>query len=163
MCHDAQDNSISEAVHLWGLPSVQSNLPRQFRLSLAQVSSLWTMILIGRMLPLLTPTTNHNTNLGANRPTSSTRSRSKPYRSDNNNTNKQLAEVLGRLANTNSRGTKAHIPDTFSSTESNKLNNFLFQCRLYFRANPAQFDMDIVKINFAIITNKILTGCDTWT
>ena len=92
---------------------------------------------------------------------SSTRSWSKLYWSDNNNTNKQLAEVLGRLANTNSRGTKAHIPDTFSSTESNKLNNFLFQCRLYFCANPAQFDMDIVKINFAIITNKILTGCDT--
>ena len=83
------------------------------------------------------PTTNPNTNLAANRPTSSTRSRSKPRRSDNNNTNKQLAKVLGRLANTlntnqtptpntNSRGTKAYIPDTFSGTEPNKLNNFLF-------------------------------------
>ena len=72
-----------------------------------------------------------------------------------------MAEVLGQLANTlnanqtpapntNSRGTKAHIPDTFSSTESDKLNNFLFQCRLYFRANPAQFDTDIAKINFAM-------------
>jgi len=111
-----------------------------------------------------TPTTNLNTNLTANRPTSSTRSRSKPRRSDN--TNKQLAEVLGRLANplnanqtptpnTNSRGTKAHIPDTFSSTEPDKLNNFLFQCRLYFCANPAQFDTDIVKINF---TMTYLTG-----
>ena len=106
-------------------------------------------------------TTNPNTNLAANRPTSSTHSWSKPCWSDNTNTNEQLAEVLGRLANTlntnqtptpntNSRGTKARIPDTFSGTEPNKLNNFLFQCRLYFCANPAQFDMDIVKINFAM-------------
>ena len=57
--------------------------------------------------------------------------------------------------NTNSRGTKAHIPDTFSSTEPDKLNNFLFQCHLYFCANPAQFNMDIVKINFAM---TYLTG-----
>ena len=105
------------------------------------------------------PTTNPNTNLTANRPTSSTRSQSKPYRSKN--TNKQLAEVLGQLANTlnsnqtsgpntNPRGTKACIPNTFSSTEPDKLNNFLFQCHLYFHANPVQFDMDIAKINFAI-------------
>ena len=53
MRHDDQDESINEAVHLRGLPLVQSNLPGQFRLSLAQVSSLRTMILIGRMLPLL--------------------------------------------------------------------------------------------------------------
>ena len=53
MCHNAQDDSISKAVHLWGLPLVQSNLPGQFCLSLAQVLSLRTMILIGRMLPLL--------------------------------------------------------------------------------------------------------------
>jgi len=82
------------------------------------------------------------------------------------NTNKQLAEVLGRLANTlntnqtpapntNLRGTKAHIPNTFSGTEPDKLNNFLFQCRLYFRANPAHFNMDIAKINFAM---TYLTG-----
>jgi len=72
-----------------------------------------------------------------------------------------LAEVLGRLANTlntnqtsgpntNSRGTKARIPDTFSGTEPDKLNNFLFQCRLYFCANPVQFDTDIAKINFTM-------------
>ena len=107
------------------------------------------------------PSTNNNI---ANRPTFSTCSWSKPHRS--NNTNEQLAEVLGRLANTlnsnqtpgpntNSRGTKAHIPDTFSGTEPDKLNNFLFQCRLYFRANPAQFDTDIAKINFAM---TYLTG-----
>ena len=110
------------------------------------------------------PTTNPDTNLTANRPTSSTRSWSKPCRSEN--TNEQLAEVLGRLANTlntnqtpgpntNSRGTKACIPDTFSSTEPDKLNNFLFQCRLYFCANPVQFNMDIAKINFAM---TYLTG-----
>ena len=105
------------------------------------------------------PTTNSNTNLTANRPTSSTRSQSKLCRSEN--TNEQLAEVLGRLANTlnsnqtpgpntNSRETKAHIPNTFSGTKPNKLNNFLFQCCLYFHANPAQFDMNIAKINFAM-------------
>ena len=88
------------------------------------------------------PSTNNNI---ANRPTSSTRSQSKPHQS--NNTNEQLAEVLGQLANTlnsnqtprpntNSRGTKAHISSTFNSTEPNKLNNFLFQYRLYFHANP---------------------------
>ena len=110
------------------------------------------------------PTTNPNTNLTANRPTFSTRSWSKPRRSDN--TNKQLAEVLSQLANTlntnqtsgpntNSRGTKACIPNTFSGTEPNKLNNCLFQCRLYFHANPVQFDTDIAKINFAM---TYLTG-----
>ena len=53
MRHNTQDKSINEAVHLWGLPLVQSNLPGQFCLFLAQVSSLWTMTLIGRMFPLL--------------------------------------------------------------------------------------------------------------
>ena len=110
------------------------------------------------------PTTNSITNLTVNRPTSSTRSWSKPYRS--NNTNKQLAKVLSWLANTlnanqtprpntNSRGTKARIPDTFSGTKPDKLNNFLFQCRLYFHTNLAQFNMDIAKINFAM---TYLTG-----
>ena len=110
------------------------------------------------------PTTNPNTNLAANRPTSYTRSRSKLRQSDN--TNKQLAEVLNRLANIlnsnqtsgpniNSRGTKARIPDTFSGTEPDKLNNFLFQCHLYFHTNPVQFNMDIAKINF---TMTYLTG-----
>ena len=107
------------------------------------------------------PSTNNNI---TNRPTSSTRSRSKPCRNDN--TNEQLAEVLGRLANTlnsnqtprpntNSRGTKAHISDTFSSTEPDKLNNFLFQCHLYFCTNLVQFDTDIAKINFVM---TYLTG-----
>ena len=107
------------------------------------------------------PSTNNNI---ANKPTSSTCSWSKPYQSDN--TNEQLAEVLGLLANTlnsnqtpgpntNSRGTKVCIPNTFNSTESDKLNNFLFQCHLYFCTNLAQFDTDITKINFAI---TYLTG-----
>ena len=105
-------------------------------------------------------TTNSITNLIANRPTSSTHSQSKPCQS--NNTNEQLADVLGQLTNTlnanqtsspntNSRGTKAHISNTFSGIEPDKLNNFLFQCCLYFCANPVQFNMNIVKINFAMI------------
>ena len=102
-----------------------------------------------------TPATNSNINLTSNRPTSSTRSWSKLHQSNNN---EQLADILGQLANilnanqtpkpnTNSRGTKAYISDTFSSTELDKLNNFLFQCCLYFHANPVQFNIDIV-INF---------------
>ena len=78
------------------------------------------------------PSTNNNI---ANRPMFYTHSYSKPHRSDN--TNEQLAEVLSQLANTlnsnqtprpntNSRGTKACIPNTFSGTEPDKLNNFLF-------------------------------------
>jgi len=53
MHHDAQDEFTKEAVHLWGLLLVQFNLAKQFCLFLAQVSSLWTTILIGRMLPLI--------------------------------------------------------------------------------------------------------------
>ena len=103
--------------------------------------------------------TNSITNLTANRLTSFTHSWSKLYQSDN--TNEQLANVLGWLANTlnnnqtpspntNSWETKAHIPNTFSSTEPDKLNNFLFQCHLYFCTNPVQFNVDIAKINFAM-------------
>ena len=51
--HDIQDKSINKAVHLWGLLLVQFNLAGQLCLFLVQVLSLWTMILIGRMLPLL--------------------------------------------------------------------------------------------------------------
>ena len=77
-----------------------------------------------------------------------------------------MAEVLSQLANTlnanqtpgpntNSRGTKARISNTFSGTEPDKLNKFLFQCWLYFHANSAQFNIDIAKINF---TMTYLTG-----
>ena len=107
------------------------------------------------------PITNTTT---ANKPISSTRSQSKHHQSEN--TNKQLANILGWLANTlnsnqtpglntNTRGTKASISNTFSSTEPDKLNNLLFQCCLYFYANLAQFDMNITKINFAMF---YLTG-----
>ena len=76
-----------------------------------------------------------------------------------NNWPKYSADLLTLLIlirpNTNSRGTKACIPDTFSGTEPDKLNNFLFQCWLYFHANPVQLDTDIVKINFAM---TYLTG-----
>ena len=76
------------------------------------------------------PATNLITNLIANKPTSSTYSQSKSCQSEN--TNKQLANVLGWLANTlnanqtpgsntNSRGTKAHISDTFNGTEPNNI------------------------------------------
>ena len=110
--------------------------------------------------PATNPSTNNNI---ANRPTSSTHSWSKPRWSDN--TNEQLAEVLSQLANTlnsnqtpgsntNTRGTKACIPNILG-TKPDKLNNFLFQCYLYFHANPAQFDTNIVKINF---TMTYLTG-----
>ena len=79
--------------------------------------------------------TNPINNLTTNKPTSFTHSQSKSCQS--NNTNKQLANVLGQLANTlnvnqtsrpntNSWRTKAHISNTFSSTKPNKLNNFLF-------------------------------------
>jgi len=53
MHHNVQDESIKEAIHLQGFLPVQSNLARQFCLFLAQVSSLRTMILIGRMLSLI--------------------------------------------------------------------------------------------------------------
>ena len=53
MYHNTQDKSINEAVHLWGLLLVQSNLAGQFHLFLVQVLSLRTIILIGRMLPIL--------------------------------------------------------------------------------------------------------------
>jgi len=77
-----------------------------------------------------------------------------------------LANILGLLTktlnanqtpkpNTNSRRTKVHISDTFSDTEPDKLNNFLFQYCLYFCTNLAQFNIDIVKINFAM---TYLTG-----
>jgi len=77
-----------------------------------------------------------------------------------------LAKVLGQLANTlnsnqipspntNLQGTKACIPDTFSDTEPDKLNNFLFQCHLYFHTNLVQFNTHIAKTNFVI---TYLTG-----
>jgi len=45
---------------------------------------------------------------------------------------------------------KACILDIFNSSDSHKLNHFLFQCRLYFCANAPQFPTNEKKINFAI-------------
>ena len=53
MLHNTQDKFTKEAAHLWGLPLILFNLARQLRLFLVQVLSLWTMILIGRMLPII--------------------------------------------------------------------------------------------------------------
>jgi len=53
MCYDVQDESIKEGDHLLGLLLVQFNPAGQFHMFLAQVSSLQTMILIGRMLLLI--------------------------------------------------------------------------------------------------------------
>ena len=99
------------------------------------------------------------TNSAINKPNSSTYSQSKPQYS--NNTNKQLHNILSCITNTltanqtpspnaNPKGTKACISNIFSSTESEKLNNFLFQYCLYFYANSTQFNIDIAKINFAM-------------
>ena len=53
MHYDTQDKFTKEAIHLRDLLLVQFNLAKQFCLFLAQVSSLWTIILIGRMLLLI--------------------------------------------------------------------------------------------------------------
>jgi len=53
MRYNTQDKSTKEAIHLQGLLLVQFNLAEQFCLFLAQVSFLWTIILIGRMLLLI--------------------------------------------------------------------------------------------------------------
>jgi len=45
---------------------------------------------------------------------------------------------------------KACIPDTFDGSDPHKLNHFLFQCRLFFHANPSQFSTDKEKINFVM-------------
>jgi len=100
------------------------------------------------------------TNLITNRPNSSTCSWSKSCYSDN--TNEQVADILSCITNTlttnqtsspnsNLKGTKAHIPNTFNSTKPNKLNNFLLQYHFYFHANSIQFNTDIAKINFVVI------------
>jgi len=69
----------------------------------------------------------------------------------------QLAEALRQLLeNLNKRSapklhqSKARIPDTFDGSDPYKLNHFLFQCRLFFHANPSQFSTDEGKINFAM-------------
>jgi len=80
-----------------------------------------------------------------------------PPVADRNPINNQLAEVLQQLLENLNRGlapkplqSKARILDTFDGSDPHKLNHFLFQCWLYFHANPSQFPIDEEKINFAM-------------
>jgi len=80
-----------------------------------------------------------------------------PPVADCNPVNNQLAEALRQLSENLNRGSapkphqsKARIPDIFDGSDPYKLNHFLFQCRLFFCANPSQFSTDEEKINFAL-------------
>ena len=60
---------------------------------------------------------------------------------------------------------KAHIPDTFDSSDPHKLNHFLFQYWLFFHANPLQFSTDEEKINFAMTylsSERVQKGIAHW-
>ena len=80
-----------------------------------------------------------------------------PPVTDRNPINNQLAKALQQLLENLNRGSvpkpyqlKARIPDIFNGSDLHKLNHFLFQCRLFFHANPSQFSTDEGKINFAM-------------
>jgi len=80
-----------------------------------------------------------------------------PPVTDCNPINNQLAEALRQLSENLNRGSapkphqlKACIPDIFNGSDPHKLNHFLFQCRLFFCANPLQFSTDEEKINFVM-------------
>jgi len=80
-----------------------------------------------------------------------------PPVADHNPINNQLAEALRQILENLNRGSapkpyqsKARILDTFDGSDPHKLNHFLFQCRLFFHANPSQFSTDEEKINFAM-------------
>ena len=80
-----------------------------------------------------------------------------PPVADCNPINNQLVKALRQLSENLNRGSaskpyqsKAHIPDTFDGSDPHKLNYFLFQCWLFFRANPSQFSTDEEKINFVM-------------
>jgi len=80
-----------------------------------------------------------------------------PPVADHNPINNQLAKALRQLLENLNRGStpkphqsKAHIPDTFDGSDPHKLNHFLFQCQLFFYANPSQSSIDEEKINFAM-------------
>ena len=80
-----------------------------------------------------------------------------PLVADHNPISNQLAEALQQLSENLNKGSapklhqsKAHIPDTFDGSDPHKLNHFLFQCRLFFHANPLQFSTNEGKINFAM-------------
>ena len=80
-----------------------------------------------------------------------------PSITDCNPINNQLAEALQQLSENLNRGLapkpyqlKVHILDTFDGSDPHKLNHFLFQCWLFFHANPLQFSTNEEKINFAM-------------
>jgi len=80
-----------------------------------------------------------------------------PSITDCNPINNQLAEALRQLSENLNRGLapkpyqlKVHILDTFDGSDPHKLNHFLFQCWLFFHANPLQFSTNEEKINFAM-------------
>jgi len=80
-----------------------------------------------------------------------------PPVADRNPVNNQLAEALQQLSENLNRGSapkphqsKARILNIFDGSDPYKLNHFLFQCRLFFRANPLQFPTDEEKINFVL-------------
>ena len=67
-----------------------------------------------------------------------------PPVADHNPVNNQLAEALRQLSENLNRGlapkphqSKTRILDTFNGSDPHKLNHFLFQCWLFFRANPS--------------------------
>lgn len=63
---------------------------------------------------------------------------------------KALADLTTKQPKVNTSRTKAREPEPFSGTNPDDLSRFLFQCRLYFRANPSQFSEDSTKVNFAL-------------
>jgi len=80
-----------------------------------------------------------------------------PPVADHNPVNNQLAKALRQLSENLNRGLapkphqlKTCIPDIFDGSDPYKLNYFLFQCWLFFRANPSQFSTDKEKINFVL-------------
>jgi len=80
-----------------------------------------------------------------------------PLVADRNPINNQLAEALRQLSENFNRGlapkphqSKTRILNIFDGSDPHKLNHFLFQCRLFFHANPLQFSTNEEKINFAL-------------
>jgi hypothetical protein len=55
--------------------------------------------------------------------------------------------------------TRAREPEPFNGANPDDLPRFLFQCRLYFRANPAQFESGSTKVNFALTFLSDVTLC----
>jgi len=102
--------------------------------------------------PLISTVPHVNTPIPVSTPVFQT-----PPVADRNPINNQLAEALQQLSKNLNRGlvpkphqSKARILNTFDGSDPHKLNHFLFQCRLFFHANPLQFSTNEEKINFAM-------------